>query len=180
MEPLFENEIVCDRDVYKEYYKKICFRRPFAITVLVFFGTCFFASIFLLINQSCSIITSSQNLKSIPESIYFYSVLFPLFLALRIWQYFRIVKISLARDMEMNNGKTRELLRIVTPEKIEIACNADESKISYHWSSVKKVIETKNLIILLTEAKMGIIFKKDGFTKGTYEDFIFFLRGIGL
>ena len=48
------------------------------------------------------------------------------------------------------------------------------------YCNVNKAIQTKNLIILETKAKLFYVFAKDGFTKGSKEDFVAFLQSKGI
>ena len=182
MEPLFENKYVCDRDLYKEYAKKASLTSGMipilGLTYLIII-------ISLLVELNFYFLLPSWNFNIIQNLIVCVIVFFIFFSLSKISEKAKATDALLAHDMEINNGELIKRAIVVTCDKINVTGSSAGSNtgysnhISYNGLAVKKVINSENLIILITQAKMGIIFKKDGFTKGTYEDFIFFLRDKG-
>lgn len=56
--------------------------------------------------------------------------------------------------------------------------NGAEQELPY--AKMKKLAQTKHLILVSSEAKLWYIFPKDAFTKGTPEDFLAFLKTKGV
>jgi hypothetical protein len=84
--------------------------------------------------------------------------------------------LSYKRDLENNNGNPIEIVVIMTADGIDSSRVDLKSKIHISYQSVKKLMISKNHYILLTEAKQSITFQKDGFVKGTSDEFLSFLN----
>lgn len=83
-------------------------------------------------------------------------------------------KAQILREAEMYHGEREILLQIgngitAINEKIGASQHFD-------FSLISKYKKTKNLVILITKAKTTLIFRKDSFTIGTYEEFINYLN----
>ncbi len=84
-----------------------------------------------------------------------------------------------SRDNEVNGGNSIHVDTIVTNEFIQnTSSTGSVNRIPY--SKIKKVIQTKNLILLRSEANLVYIFCKDTFSKGTPDEFLTFLSKKGL
>jgi hypothetical protein len=170
MESLFENKHTRDEACMKEYFKYFYFGKPVLMVISIFFAIGF---IFGIVSVFYPEIPFNNTLRA----IYIFT---PLFVwTVNILRYFKAVKISIMRDRETNNGSLVEILYIVSDEKVEVICESKGMKNSVCFSQIKKVIKTKSLIILITEARLSLIFKNDSFIKGTSEEFLSFLKNKG-
>ena len=86
---------------------------------------------------------------------------------------------AMAKRTKETYGKYIEIETVVTDEFIKITTETgNEAKIPL--KKIKKAIQTKNLILLRSQANLLYIFRKDSFTVGTKEDFISFLKNKGI
>ncbi|MCL2046135.1 MAG: YcxB family protein [Oscillospiraceae bacterium] len=99
--------------------------------------------------------------------------LFLLFVFLRIT---RFTKSNYNHSLKINQGVPIEVRLIITEE---IIFNAEylntERKIELPISRIMRIRKSKNLIILGTKTEQIIILTKDGFTKGTLDEFLDFI-----
>lgn len=164
MEPLFVNVSVRDEAMMKEYLRKTILLRPFVLFVYAL------AAYLLLDSLFFWIFYEYFSAKSL-----FFGVFLPL---MYYFIYRRSLKLTLERDLEANGGEPVTIEVSVAESSFFVRAKADAPEIAF--SSVKKVTQTKNLIIVITKAKQAIILKKDGFTKGTAPELLQFLRDKGL
>ena len=164
MEPLFVNITVRDEAMMKEYLRKTFLLRPLSIFFYV--------------------LAAHYLLKTATVWFYF-GYIDPIYLFVGVfippWYYFiyrRTLKLTLNRDLEANGGQPVTIEVSVTETSFFGRTKADAPEIAF--SSVKKVTQTKNLIIVTTKAKQAFVLKKDGFTKGTAPELLQFLRDKGL
>ena len=102
-------------------------------------------------------------------------VIVPLFYALQYYLYFRAVKIFIKRDQEITNDKTIQVNLIVTNDCIQNSSSiGGVNNIPFY--KIKKVVQTKHLILLRSEANLLYIFCKASFAKGSTSGFIAFLN----
>ncbi len=172
METLFENKYTKDKTSVREYLNYFYWKKPILLMLNILFALLFvftIVSIFLP-----AIFPYNNDLKAL------YIVL-PLFIwTVNITRYFKALKLSVMRDREINNGNPIDMHYIVSDDKVEVHCESIETKNSVSIFQVKKVVKTKNFIILVTEAKLSFVLKKDSFIKGTPEELIEFLKSKGL
>ena len=163
MQTLFENKVTQNRDMAKEVYRYHCFRRPFIVflNILIFIDFVF--------TLYCTI-TDKFRADIV-------LVLVPVYFLLEILMYFRLVNLMVKRSAEIHGGPISAEMN-VTDEYIEqTASTGGVAKLEY--SNVKKVIQTKNYILLLSKARYYYIFSKTGFTSGTPDEFVAFLKNKG-
>ncbi len=79
------------------------------------------------------------------------------------------------RDYEISNGEGVKIQFIVDDNFIQIITSTGQ-EYKFEYSAIKKGIQTKNLIILYSQAKLAYIIPKKAFIKGTAEEFIKFLQ----
>ena len=89
-------------------------------------------------------------------------------------------KLTYNRFREQNSGQ--EITHIVRffDSNITLTNPLTNNTLNYNYSTVKKIIESKNLIMLLTEAKAYIALEKTKFTIGNQNDLILFIRSKGI
>ena len=163
MEAIFENVCVRNREVTKEIYNYYFFRRNWTVVAYIILGLVLAANLGVLCLEGEPY---SRGLL----------IFIPLVFIFQISRYFNAVKTTVMRYEE--TGQTL-ITTTVTDEFIQMASqNGASGKLEY--GNVNKAIQTKNLIILETKAKMFYVFAKDGFTKGSKEDFVAFLQSKGI
>lgn len=95
------------------------------------------------------------------------------------YSYWRGVRLMLARDREQYGEAPVEVRTALTQTGIGILPLAGEDvKIAYE--NIKYAAQTRHLILIFTKAKLFHMLHKDGFTKGTAEECVAFLREKGV
>lgn len=165
MKELFKNNYKKDKDLLKEVYFYLYFKRPFKIALHLL------AIIIILYQLFTLIIYNYFDL--------FIITIWIIYLIIEIVSYKKMINLQFKRDLELNQGKILEVNTIITENSIKINASNNE-KTELPFDKIKKGFQTKNLICLLSEAKLVYIFKKDSFTKGTSEEFIKFIKEKGI
>ena len=164
MNILFENSYIRNKDLAKEMYGYIFFRRNYLFVAYIVLLISFIINLILLIT------TGSTN--------WFVFIFVPFFLLLRLFTYLQSIKLMLKRDNEVCGGPF-EVKTIVTEEFIQYTSSSGSvNKLEY--SKIKKCNQSKNLILLQSDAKLIYVFKKDGFSVGNCYEFLDFLRNKGI
>jgi len=164
MEILFENSYIRNKELAKELYGYIYFRRNYIFVAYIVLLISFIINLILLIT------TGSAN--------WFVFIFVPLFLLLRLFTYLQAIKLMLKRDSEVCGGLF-EVKSIVTEDFIEYtSTTGGVNRLEYN--KIKKCNQTKNLILLQSDAKLIYVFPKNGFSVGTPEGFLIFLRNKGI
>ena len=158
MDPLFKNSYVRDRQMAKELYRFFYFKRK----ILVFYNILFaFGLIMGLIIEKHELLALQIIIATI-----FYTV--------QTLLYRQNINVALKRDLEIFK-KEPTIIITVTNDNIT-HCIKDDNENTLEFSSIKNAIQTKNYIFLRTKANLVYALKKDGFTLGTKENFIPFLK----
>lgn len=164
MEALFENKFTRNKAMLKEIYGYIYFRRKFSVICIA------------LIILSAIFYTVLSVSNGTFEWLYPAFIVF--FLLFRVFYYFRQINAVEKRDAEVY-GKEISVEVSVTEEYIQnTASTGAVNKLEY--GKVKRVYQTKNFILFHSKANLLYIFSKDGFTKGTKEEFIEFIKSKGI
>ena len=164
MEVLFENSYTRDEKLIKEIYRYEYFRRKLLIIFDVVVMLCLLSNILILVVEK--------------ECYWGVFILAPLFFLYQFFCYWRQVRMILKRDQEVH-GNEISVETIVTNEYIQnTASTGAVNQLAYE--NIRNVVQTKNLILLRSEANLVYIFRKDAFTKGNAEDFIKFLKDKGI
>ena len=85
---------------------------------------------------------------------------------------------TLKRDLEMLGKPADGTFKVTNDSIIGEGANGAVTETSF--DNMKSAAQTKNLIILRTKANLLFIFRKDGFSIGTKEDFVAFLKNKGI
>ncbi len=152
---MFENEYTLNHSLIKEYVLKVIGKKSILM------------SVFLFVLGLIMFFVSNDHLK--------YSMLVCSFIGI----FCAIgIPISLIKNIEssakrLNNGKI-EKTRVVFNDNITM----DEGKVhlEFEYSQIEKVTETDNFVVLIIGKNASILVYKDGFTKGTKENFIVFIN----
>jgi hypothetical protein len=161
MDILFENSFTRDRDLAKDLYFYMYFRRPVMIIIYIAFAAYFCSAII-----DAFFITGQLNLLLVIIPI--------LYFALIVFVYFRGVNMLVKRDLELY-GKPAEINIAVTEEAINTTFSSGAA-LSLNYDSFKKVVRTKKYIHLFTKTNAVITFKKDSFSIGTPDELLAFLK----
>lgn len=89
------------------------------------------------------------------------------------------VKRGIAIDKELNGGELAEICTTVTESGL---CSSIKGKgaSEVSFDSIKYMARSKNLIILVTEARQVFIIKEDSFVQGSAEELWSFLKAKGI
>lgn len=167
METLFENRYTITESVYDEYFTYFYFRRPAAIGGMICCAVAVLAAIGL---------TVFLGRLGLFSGLAFLVVI--LFFVFQLTGYRRARKIYYQGDLEQNGGQPVEMLLTAGPEALTSRNLAEEEERVLEYDRLKTVIETKGLFILLTSSRAPYVLKKDGFTRGTADEFRAFLAHI--
>ncbi len=165
MDILFENKYTRDNKWAKDVYGYLNFRRPLHIAFYVFFG--------LFISFHLFMFFVYGNIASL-----IYLIIPAFWFAFVIMMYFKNIRITMQRDMEMH-GKPIEISVMVTDEIITQK-QSTGSELKLNFSDIKKAVVTKNYIYLWSKTNLIYSFKKDGFIVGNAADFLTFLKSKGI
>lgn len=164
---MFENSYICTKKFYKEYYRGIYFKKPIMIILNIILIISF------VINVLSIIFPQLSNIDIHTEQLYIANVL--VILCIEIYIYIKKVNLAYNKDLERNNGNDIEVKLVINEENIKILDNL-ENDTNIEFKNIEKLIKTKNYYILVSKAKLGIALKKDGFIKGTANEFEEFLK----
>lgn len=164
MQILFENKYTRDKELARDLYGYMYFRRPIMIVLDIMFALC------LLIGIYNSIMAGVVNWVYILWPIVYY--------AIAVWLYSMNVRAVIKRDLE-SHGKPVEEIVTVSEDKIRLS---QSTGAEYHlnYCDIKKVVQTKKYIYLLSKAKLIYSVKRDAFTIGDAATFLAFLKTKGL
>lgn len=167
MQTIFENQFICTKDYYKEYYKYICFKKTIMVIINIILSINFIVSILSIIFPKLVVLDVNMAEANIATVL--------IILCLQIYVFFRNKNLAYNRTLERNKGNPIEVKLLITEKDINIFTNS-EKDINIEFANIEKAIETKNYYILVSKAKLAIALKKDGFIKGTTKEFKEFLK----
>lgn len=155
MENLFENEYLMERKYYKEYVLNVLCKKIIITGLLVMiFGLIFTVFVGL---ENAKIVLTAAIIAGIA------SILTP------------VVTIKQLEDTEkrLNNGKI-EKTKVIFSDNIVM----DEGKVhlEFEYNQITKILETNSFIVLRLSENSAILVLKDGFVKGTQEEFSKFIN----
>ena len=163
MEILFENRFVRTKEILREFYRYAYFKNP---TILI-------ADIALLALLAVSLLLWGTHL---PLAVV---IVVPVVAAAQYWTYTRAVNAVMKRDDELTAGGKLEVTAAATEEKL-VNTDSTGASMELPYDKVKKIAQTKSLILLRSQANFWYILPKNTFTKGTAEEFLAFLKSKGL
>lgn len=167
MDIIFENRYLRTKEVHKEIHSHYFFKRPLVIVEYILLA---------LVMILCILSLPFPDVFPLRSVAIFWLPISVLAVAAMIIQYVKTVNISQKRDLEINDGKPVEVRMILTNDVIETCLVSPETKYHFSYHSIRKIMTTRNYYVLLTEAKHSIVFKKDGFVKGSPDEFLPFVR----
>ena len=165
MDILFENSYERSKEVIKELYRKIYFRRPLNLVIYVVLGCI----------AVLNIVKALYGMNfSFGGCVYVI-----LFFLMQLVMCRNSVSTAMAREREKFGPETLKVRTLVTQEGIQ-SFYGEKTAEPIPFSQIKKVWITKNLILLHTRSRLMLIFHKNNFTVGTQEEFLKYLRENGL
>lgn len=167
MDILFENHYERTPEIHKQLLQYLHFKRaPFIIFAIIF-------SISFLVNLLALILWGD---------VYNIAVLIvvPLYFLLVFVRYRRTLKLSVKRDQEEFGHSPLEIRSIVYPHQFQYTSRKTLEPFTIPFTSIKKAFTTKDLIVLQSDAKLLYVFHKNGFAKGSEQEFISFLKLLGI
>lgn len=162
MEILFKNRHTRTKAVMKEIYRYYFFQRKLFVLSYALLFVEFLYGLYLAFEYRS----------------YFLVICIPLLYAFQLFRYFITVNTLLRRDKEISD-KEIEAELVVTDEFVQNTSSTG-AVVKIEYNNVKKAIQTKNLILLVSKASMIYIFRKDSFEVGTKDGFISFLKTKGI
>ena len=93
-----------------------------------------------------------------------------------VWVYFRPWQVAGKRFKENLAFESGEKLCSTTKFGDEIVDESVRERVVVPYDKIKKIHITKDMIFLMDIRKMVLILEKDGFTKGTVEEFLPFIQ----
>ena len=164
MEVLFENSFLRTKKVAKEMYGYFYFKRIGMNICYIFYALLFIYQIYNWIANNRVELT--------------FLLIGPIVYLLQVFLYFYQVRALTKRDIELF-GSPAAIKTEVTENCVRaIAPSGGVNELTY--INVRRAVQTKNLIFLQTKANLLYVFLKDGFTLGTAEEFIAFLKSKGV
>lgn len=165
MKTLFENKYTCTQEIYEEIYKHFYFRNPAYMGI----GICLI--LFAVLTNIISLI----NLSSINIPTIFYVIVFFVLLNL---MYRSSAKKRYNADLKENMNKPITATFFIREDAIALKFS-NTAATTTPYSEIKKVTQSKNLIMLVTNSKVSLTLKKDSFQNGSLEEFENFLKEKG-
>ena len=164
MDSLFENTYTADKSFYQELYSYFHFRRPITVATFILCGICFTSQLAL------AIFDLEYNI-----GIMILTALFPLF---KLFMYVNQVNSLTKRNKEIST-EALSICSTVYEDHLEISAS-NGSTLNLELSKIRSAVHTKNYVVLRSDARLIYSFGKDGFTKGTKDEFIAFLKSKGI
>ena len=164
MAPLFENSYIRDESILLEFNRRFRLFSPVYILYYLFSAYCLYQFFTVLIFWGVPVLRF---------------LLIPVLLMLFLWYSCRRgAKISLNRDLEINNGQPLRIYLVITQETI--TCYDPNGSATIPLTCIRRVRQSRNLIYLTSKAGVTWIFPKATFIRSTPDDFRSFLNTKGL
>ena len=165
MDIVFKNTYVRNKALFKELYAYYYFGRPLMIVFHILFAIYIPVYLFNIFMYGW-------------DNLYWSIIFFGIYVFIRIPLYFHQVNTVLKRDRELFDGEI-SISTVVTDQYLEsIAPDGAVNQLSFE--KIKRARQTKNLILLHTKTNLTFIFRKDGFTQGSVDEFKAFIRSKGI
>lgn len=167
MESLFELRYVLTPETYRDFFRWGYFYRPASLALNIF------CIIFFLFELILLVLRQGYNL--------FYMLFFLLVPVLRVFGYYRALRLMGKRLLEINQEPPISEILLYSDhliDRVNRGSNCEEKYLEYQ--NIKCVYELRRTILILTNAKLVFILPKDAFVKGDAESLAqyFLSRGI--
>ena len=163
-EVLFESTHIRDKAFWKEFYTYAFLKRPIFILIYIAVGISLVANLL-------SFFTDGE-----PRP---FGLVSPIVYALFVWWVVaRSIKMSIKRENENGGGNPIVYTTEITNDSVRLQTTLG-TNYEVSLSNVKRVVQTKHYLMLKTPTAQFYPIKKDGFSKGTYEELCAHLRAKG-
>ena len=168
MEPLFENRFTWTEETNKEFAAAWTYQRREFVLLIAFISV-------VIVMTTVGIICNT--VPRTPYEIFLIVVILILFCTvLRTWFRFKqSEKIYLIREREKCHGQVSEQITFVGEDYTHVHVLTGNTW-HYELEVIARYRESKHMLYLLTAGGQCLIFNKDGFVKGTLEEFKAFLK----
>ena len=155
MKKLFENEYKMETKLFKEYVYNVLYKKMIISGLIIsLIGILFFC---LITSPIAYIILTASIIAFIC------SIFGPIILSKELEE----------NSKRLNNGQIEKTNIIFSNN---IIMNEGKVHLEFEYSQINKILQTKNFIILKISEQSSILVFKNGFLKGTEEDFIIFIK----
>ena len=149
---MFKNEYIFNNKLIKEYVYKFLCKRIFIMGYV------------LLIASLIMYTLTKNNTFLMLDIIVIFTIIFSPSV---------MIKKIMETSKKINNGKIEKTYIEFSDN---IIMNEGKAHVEFEYTQIEKIVETKNLILLATGTETAIIVWKQGFTKGTQEEFLNFIK----
>ena len=155
---MVENRYVSTKEHVKEMYAYSQLKNPISIFLMASLAVLWVIELALCI-----------WLQQFPVYSVVFLIAAPIVIGLWVFSYFKAVKLHIKREQELYGG-AREIVVTADDDTFNF-CPGGENRKSLYYSQIKKVRRTKNLIIVISDANLMYVLRKDSFTQGNEEKF---------
>lgn len=159
METLFENRYTRSDAIIKEYMRRT--QLLGSVSIALYLMVLYFTVRAFVLWYG----TGALDIKSLLASAAVLIMYFALYLAKE------------RSALKQNRRKKLKMHFTATETHLTVKSGDFTSQISYH--DIRSVKQTRNLIVVFTRSKVGWIFPRSTFTKGTAEEFLYYLQAKG-
>lgn len=165
MEAKFRCDSAYTRELIQEFYEYCCFRRPRYIVYHIIFALAL--AFWLYVRLSGGTIS------------YFIPIAVLVYYGLMLCYYYASVNLFMKRSRELTKSGVMQMKMAAYSDRMEFF-NGSGEPVELGYDEVKSVFCTKNLIAVRSSASLVYMIQKSGFTLGTADGFLDFLREKGL
>ena len=162
MEKLFENECVYTYDYFLQLKKKTM-NRSFVSTCYVFIAIAIAFGVMTWVNEWYKF-----TLIAI--------ALFAFALYRLLGTPIRLARFSARKNREVH-GKDLETVNVFYEDHLEATNKFTDGKTDISYTDVQSLLQTRSLYIIGMEGGLVLLVDKNGFTQGTREEFVDFIKG---
>ncbi|MGM9641958.1 MAG: hypothetical protein ACI3XI_01980 [Eubacteriales bacterium] len=178
----FENVYTRTPEIYGEYYdayQKTAFAHSRTVKKVC---NVFVAACLVIIFGCMAILWQMEGSEEVARIALWLFVLAVLFVLMRIYSVFmkrQTVKRGIAREKELNGGELAEICTVVTESSLCL-CLKGKDAWEVSLDKIKFMTQSENLILLVTEARLVFVIKKDSFVQGSARELWDFLKAKGI
>lgn len=165
MEAKFRCDSAYTKELVQEFYEYCCFRRPRYIVYHIIFALAL--AVWLFARLSGGSIS------------YFIPIAVLVYYGMMLCYYYASVSLFMKRSRELTRSGVMQMKMAAYPDRMEFF-NGSGEPVELPYDEVKSVFCTQNLIAVRSKASLVYMLQKSGFTLGTADGFLDFLREKGL
>ena len=155
MNEVFENEYKMETKLYKEYVYNVLCKKTIIIGVIILILGIF---MFFVMDQDKSYVMLTAGIIAVVAS--------------------RMTPILTVKQLEETEKRLNNGIIEKTNVKFSdnIVMNEGKVHLEFEYNQITKILQTKNFIVLKTSEQSAILVLKDGFLKGTENEFLKFIE----